>query len=157
MVWKVTLNFELNTEERNDAYAATFLRLYESLARVNDPEHLPGWVAMVARNEVLAVLRSRRRFDAVVAVSSPPLTESLEDSVDDETDLRAALRRALRQLPESAQWLMRFLSADPPMSYADISRRLNIPIGAIGPTRQRTLARLRKSPELVPYMNCRAL
>jgi RNA polymerase sigma factor (sigma-70 family) len=158
LVWKVTLSFDLTTEERNDAYAATVLRLYESLSRVNDPEHLPGWVAMVARNEVFAVLRARRRFDAVLANNPVPVSEPIDDdSIDDDVALRAALRRALKQLPEQAQVLIRLLTATPPLSYADISKRLNIPIGAIGPTRQRTLARLRKSPELVPFLKCRLL
>jgi DNA-directed RNA polymerase specialized sigma24 family protein len=38
---------------------------------------------------------------------------------------------------------MELLMADPPMSYADISDQLGLPIGSIGPTRGRCLARLR--------------
>jgi DNA-directed RNA polymerase specialized sigma24 family protein len=33
--------------------------------------------------------------------------------------------------------------ADPPASYAEISEQLALPIGSIGPTRSRCLARLR--------------
>jgi DNA-directed RNA polymerase specialized sigma24 family protein len=32
--------------------------------------------------------------------------------------------------------------SDPPVSYAEISDRLNLPVGSIGPTRRRCLARL---------------
>jgi DNA-directed RNA polymerase specialized sigma24 family protein len=35
------------------------------------------------------------------------------------------------------------LMADPPMAYADISDELGLPVGSIGPTRGRCLARLR--------------
>jgi DNA-directed RNA polymerase specialized sigma24 family protein len=35
------------------------------------------------------------------------------------------------------------LMADPPASYAEISDRLGVPVGSIGPTRGRCLARLR--------------
>jgi DNA-directed RNA polymerase specialized sigma24 family protein len=35
------------------------------------------------------------------------------------------------------------LMADPPVSYAEISDQLDLPIGSIGPTRGRCLARLR--------------
>ena len=153
LVWKATFAFDLNAEERSDARAATFARLYENLSRVTEPEHLPGWIATVARNEVLAVLRSRHRFNSAMAANPIPVPESLEGSVDEEMDLRAAVRQALKQLPESAQTLIRCLTCDPPMSYADISERLNIPIGAIGPTRQRTIARLRRSPELLAFMS----
>ncbi len=33
--------------------------------------------------------------------------------------------------------------ADPPASYAEISDQLGVPVGSIGPTRRRCLARLR--------------
>jgi len=45
--------------------------------------------------------------------------------------------------------LLALLVADPPVAYAEISRRLHIPIGSIGPTRARVLAKLRACPSLV--------
>jgi len=36
------------------------------------------------------------------------------------------------------------LMADPPASYTEISEQLGFPVGSIGPTRQRCLARLRQ-------------
>ena len=46
---------------------------------------------------------------------------------------------------------MRLLTTDPPLSYDEISRILDIPRGSIGPLRQRCLERLRNSPELAPF------
>ena len=40
------------------------------------------------------------------------------------------------------------LISDPPLAYADISARLGIAVGSIGPTRARCLDRLRRSPHL---------
>jgi hypothetical protein len=40
------------------------------------------------------------------------------------------------------------LAKDPPVSYAEISATLQIPVGSIGPQRARCLERLRKSPAL---------
>jgi DNA-directed RNA polymerase specialized sigma24 family protein len=40
---------------------------------------------------------------------------------------------------------MELLVASPPMSYQEISARLGMPIGSIGPTRARILAHLRES------------
>lgn len=34
----------------------------------------------------------------------------------------------------------------PPMSYTDISAKLSMPVGAIGPTRARCLEKLRRTP-----------
>ena len=39
--------------------------------------------------------------------------------------------------------LLRLLVADPPPSYEDVGAALDMPIGSIGPTRQRCLDRLR--------------
>jgi DNA-directed RNA polymerase specialized sigma24 family protein len=49
----------------------------------------------------------------------------------------------MSRLPWRWQRLLELLMADPPVSYADISDELGLPIGSIGPTRARSLARLR--------------
>src|SRR6266508_992495 len=45
--------------------------------------------------------------------------------------------------------LLSMLFDDPPMSYAQVSAATGTPLGAIGPTRQRCLAKLRRSPALL--------
>jgi hypothetical protein len=39
--------------------------------------------------------------------------------------------------------LLEMLMADPPVPYTEISHELGLPVGSIGPTRGRCLARLR--------------
>jgi len=53
------------------------------------------------------------------------------------------VREAMAHLPGRWQRLMELLMADPPVSYAEISDQLGLPVGSIGPTRARCLARLR--------------
>ena len=53
------------------------------------------------------------------------------------------VRDALSALPNRWQRLLEMLMADPPVSYTEISDQLGLPIGSIGPTRGRCLARLR--------------
>jgi DNA-directed RNA polymerase specialized sigma24 family protein len=60
----------------------------------------------------------------------------------------AALRAAFAELPPRYQHLLAMLAKDPPVSYAEISATLQIPVGSIGPQRARCLERLRKSPAL---------
>ena len=57
--------------------------------------------------------------------------------------LDAGLWRAFGRISDRCQRLLRILTADPPPSYDDISETLEMPIGSIGPTRQRCLDRLR--------------
>jgi DNA-directed RNA polymerase specialized sigma24 family protein len=58
----------------------------------------------------------------------------------------ATLREALSRLPQDGQQLIALLIADPPVPYAEISTRLGIPVGSIGPTRSRWLDGLRRDP-----------
>ena len=60
----------------------------------------------------------------------------------------AALREAVAALPLSGQRLLTMLTADPPVPYAEISARLGIPAGSIGPTRRRYLGKLRRHPAI---------
>jgi len=56
-----------------------------------------------------------------------------------------ALRDALLELSPARRELLTLLLADPPLSYDEISNRLGIPIGSIGPTRARALEQLRNT------------
>jgi DNA-directed RNA polymerase specialized sigma24 family protein len=53
------------------------------------------------------------------------------------------VREAMAHLPAQWQQLLELLMADPPISYAEISDQLGLPVGSIGPTRGRCLAKLR--------------
>ena len=151
VVWKVLNSYDLSHEDRNDAFASTFFRLYERLESVREPEKLPGWVATTARNEANAVYRRRAK---TVPMAELPLravfdSDHSEQLIDDE--LHAALAAAFRRLPADMQALMRLLTADPPLGYEEVGRLLNLPHGSIGPTRHRCLQRLRNSPELARF------
>jgi DNA-directed RNA polymerase specialized sigma24 family protein len=52
--------------------------------------------------------------------------------------------------------LVGLLAEDPPRPYAEISARLGIPAGSIGPTRGRCLQRLRRHPAIAALINAEA-
>lgn len=153
VAWRTIGGFTLTEEDRKDAFAATFFRLYERLGTIREPEKLPGWVATTARNEVLTLLRARRRAvpvdldDSVVpATTVDPATRILDE------ERHRAFHQALLRLSESCQQLLRLLTVDPPLSYAEISEALGVPHGSLGPTRQRCIDRLRAMPQLAPFL-----
>ena len=61
---------------------------------------------------------------------------------------RAALDASLAGLTDRQRELMTLLVTEPDLSYEDVGRRLGIPVGSIGPTRARSLMRLRASSGL---------
>lgn len=150
--WSAVRRVDMPAEDRKDAFASTFLRLYERLGSVNDPERLHGWVATTARREALAIARARRRETPVELVDAhlAPAPDLAVDRVVD-GELSSALRAAFRRLPEACQRLLALLCADPPPSYVEVCRLLDMRIGSIGPTRQRCLAKLRRMPELQAF------
>ena len=72
------------------------------------------------------------------------------------TERNAALREAFVHLPPRSQQLIALLIEDPPLSYAQISARLGIPIGSIGPNRRRCADKLRHSPAIAVLINADA-
>lgn len=63
-----------------------------------------------------------------------------------------AVREALAELPADHRELLTMLHEDAKPSYRDISRRLGIPTGSIGPTRARSLEKLRRTTAMRGYV-----
>jgi DNA-directed RNA polymerase specialized sigma24 family protein len=68
----------------------------------------------------------------------------------------AGLRAAFTDLPANWQQLLTLLTTDPPTPYAEISVKLGIPVGSIGPNRSRCLDRLRRHPALAVLIDAEA-
>jgi DNA-directed RNA polymerase specialized sigma24 family protein len=58
-------------------------------------------------------------------------------------EARRAVARAVTQLPLKRRELVRLLFSAAEPNYAEVSRLVGLPIGSIGPTRQRALKTLR--------------
>ena len=146
LIWSMTRDFKLMESDAADVAQVTWLRLLEHIDQLEQPARVGSWLAATARHECLRSVAARKRLVLVqdhaaldgVAVHEPELDERLL------ADERAqAVRKALSRLPWRWQRLLELLMADPPASYAEISDQLGLPVGSIGPTRGRCLARLR--------------
>jgi RNA polymerase sigma factor (sigma-70 family) len=142
LVWSVARSHRLSTVDASDVVQTTWLRLVEHLGRLQDPERVGAWLATTARRECLRTLRHSAR----TVVSEDPPEQVVESQLDASLLVQErdrALWQAFGGLNERCQRLLRLLVADPPPSYEDVSAALEMPIGSIGPTRQRCLDRLR--------------
>ncbi|WP_103347726.1 RNA polymerase sigma factor [Amycolatopsis sp. CA-128772] len=146
LLWSVARAHRLSDADAADAVQTTWLKLVENLGRIKDPERLPGWLATTARHECLRQLRrgdrERPTDDQVWQSEAAPGPAVDAALLLDERD--AALWRALDKLSDQCRQLLRLLMATPPPSYAEVSAALDMPVGSIGPTRQRCLGRLRE-------------
>jgi RNA polymerase sigma factor (sigma-70 family) len=146
---RIAQTYRLPANDVDDIVQATFVRLYENLGTLRDPRALSPWLETTARREALKRLRAGAR--------ECPLPEDIErrlqavatvDEYADE-DLAIKLRRAIDRLPRRQRELMRLFDSPDDLSYEEISHRLAMPVGSIGPTRARALANLRDDQELL--------
>lgn len=147
MLWGIARSYRLGAADCGDAVQTTWLRLVENLDRIEDPARLPGWLATTARRECLRILRRSGRERPAASIDGFDDMPDGGDPLDagllaDERD--AALWRGLSAISARCQQLLRVLMASPPPAYAAVSAALDMPIGSIGPNRQRCLDQLRR-------------
>jgi RNA polymerase sigma factor (sigma-70 family) len=145
LLWSVARAHRLNTVDAADVVQTTWLRLVEHLPQIRNADGIGAWLSTTARRECLRHLRKTDRcrpsdeLDALAAVDPGEVDTALLTAERD-----AALHSAFRRLPARDQALLRLLTTDPTPSYEEISAGLGMPIGSIGPTRARSLERLRR-------------
>jgi RNA polymerase sigma factor (sigma-70 family) len=151
LVLSVVRRHRLQDDDAEDVVQTLWLRLVEHLGELREPAALPGWIATTTRNECLRVIRARRvipssdPFGHRGAAGAGVVEESLDTTMF-EAERHQALLLALAELPDRQRALLTLLIEDPPVPYEEVSARLGIPVGSIGPTRARALARVREHP-----------
>src|SRR4051794_25862922 len=140
----------VEAHEAEDVVQTPWLRLVEEIDRVREPRAVGAWLETTARRESLRTRAAGRRERVVEdQVLEPQAGEPLDSDRLVAAERRAALCAALGDLRPLQRALLVMLVADAGPSYAEISRTLGVPIGSIGPTRQRGLERLRRNRELL--------
>ena len=157
LIWSICRRYRLSRADAEDVGQSVWLRLVDQLDKVRDPAALPGWLATTTQRECGRVLRADHGPHAHANGLDP---ENLPTGQDEgaeqellEAERHAALREAFTHLPPDGQRLIALLIADPPLPYAEISARLGIPVGSIGPTRGRCLAKIRRYPTIAALIN----
>ena len=153
LVWSICVRYQLSRTDIEDIGQTVWLRLVEHLDKLREPAALPGWLATTTQRECVRVLKTRRRCEVF---GTDPDADGLPVEIDTTTieeevlmaERNALLRAAFDELPKDSQRLLTLLLSDPPLSYVEIGQILGMPPGSIGPTRQRCLNRLRRSPYL---------
>ncbi len=160
LIWSICRRHQLGGTDAEDVGQTVWLQLVDQLDNLREPAALPGWLASTTRRECCLVLRATRRLPGGGYVLD---AENIPDeqSVTAEHELllaerNAALREAFTRLPPGYQQMLALLIADPPMPYAEISARLGISVGSIGPYRGRCLDKLRRDPAIAALISAEA-
>jgi RNA polymerase sigma factor (sigma-70 family) len=160
LVWSLCHRYQLSRADAEDVHQTVWLQLVSRLDKIRDPDALAGWLATTTRRECVRALCAAR---GPHAADSVPDAEAIPDqrATTAEQELlvaerHAVLREALARLPPCCQRLIGKLIEDPPLTYAQISASLGIPVGSIGPLRGRCLDKLRGDPAIAALINADA-
>jgi RNA polymerase sigma factor (sigma-70 family) len=145
MIFNVCRAHRMFGADADDVRQTTWLRAVEHVGRLQDAQKIGSWLATVARNECLRALSHGARVrpcEDEVMQRMPDLDPAPEERVL-AAERRVAVRGAIATLPARDQALLGLLYDESEPSYTEIGRRLQMPVGSIGPTRGRVLERLR--------------
>jgi RNA polymerase sigma factor (sigma-70 family) len=153
MIASIARRTGLNGADAADVSQETWLRLACHGHNIREPEQVPGWLARTARRESVRVAISSSR--------QVPVAEPMAGDVPSDHSAGGAADRvlayhvgpeiaaALSKLPQSTRRLLGLLVSDADLSYDQIASHLGIPVGSIGPTRNRALHLLRRQMGLI--------
>jgi RNA polymerase sigma factor (sigma-70 family) len=145
LIWATVRSFRLQDADTLDAVQTTWLRLAENAHRIRHPQGLGAWLATTARRECLRILShitSIHHFAPPAhEVATDPSTGPEHITIEAET-IRW-LWEHVDELPPRRRTVLRALFTDNPQPYARIAITTGIPLGGIGPTRNRALQQLR--------------
>ena len=157
LIWSICRRYRLGDADAEDVGQSVWLYFVDHLHKIRDPAALPGWLATTTRRECARALRAASRAHAPGhaqdAETIPDHHAQMAEQQLLTAERNAALREAFLHLPACYQQLITLLIQDPPVPYATISARLGIPVGSIGPTRDRCLHRLRRDPAIAALIS----
>lgn len=142
ILWHTARAQGLDSASAQDVVQSAWLRLVEKADTIADPRAVLGWLIVTTRRESWRVAKEGSRLtgepDAGLADPTP---EPGVLAADHEAD--SLLWRHVQSLSPTCQALLRVIAFAERPDYATISQSLGMPVGSIGPTRGRCLAKLR--------------
>ncbi|GAA2912504.1 sigma-70 family RNA polymerase sigma factor [Actinoplanes cyaneus] len=141
----IARRFRIPPDQVGDLLQATWLQLFNGIDRLQCPEAVGSWLAVTMRRFCLHAVAGENRecpttgLDEWLAQPGEAPEAGLLRA-----EQAASVRRALARLPERQRRLLWQMATDPDARYTELSARLDMPVGAIGPTRARALGRLRR-------------
>jgi RNA polymerase sigma factor (sigma-70 family) len=150
---RLARQYRLSGQDADDAIQLTWLRCLEHIDQITHADRLRGWLATVCRRESMRLATKRRREITLGEQTVSRLVDEGQEELDPGAEMARRdehdrLSRAITALPERQRLVLVELLKEENRSYLDLSRRLGLPVGSIGPTRQRAIARLRQDPRL---------
>jgi RNA polymerase sigma factor (sigma-70 family) len=145
VLWNVVRAYGLTQDLAQDVIQSTWLILIRRADTIADPHAVAAWLTTTARREAWRAASGGTRSITVSDDDLEYLSENApsaeERAVADDGD--SLLWECVHTLSERCQRLLRIVAFDERPDYARVAQELSMPVGSIGPTRGRCLAKLR--------------
>jgi RNA polymerase sigma-70 factor (ECF subfamily) len=146
-IYRVAYGFTRAPADADDLAQETFVRAYQAIGRFRVGEPLYPWLARIATNLALSLLRSRKRkpetpLEPLVEAGKQWGVEADpgQQAIDHES--RAHLNQALSELKPEHQAVL-ILRGVEDLSYEEIAKTLNVPLGTVMSRLSRARAELK--------------
>ena len=141
--------YRLGPADVDDVVQNTWVELLTAIGKIREPAAIGGWLATVTRRNAL---RARQLPLREHVTDDPCLGDDLESPGPErdiiEAERQAVLEEAIAELPQPHRRLMTVLLTQPDLDYRQVGEQLSMPVGSIGPSRARALARLARHAPL---------
>lgn len=145
LLWQVARAAGLSSGDAEDVLQTVWMRLVSHLDGIRTSTALTAWLVVTTRRQAWRVRAAGRRqlpADQDSLAALPDLGPKPEEqAIIDEQ--RHTLWAAIAQLSPRCQELLRIIAFVPRPDYQAVAAKLGMPVGSIGPTRGRCLAKLR--------------
>ncbi|MCB7136792.1 RNA polymerase sigma factor [Cellulosimicrobium marinum] len=152
LLWHTVRAQGVDREQADDVVQTVWVALVRNAMTIKEPHAVLKWLLITAKRAAWETVR-KHRDDVRRRTELPDDTDegvpelpSGDPTPDDEVlrnERDRGLWRALAQLPERCQKLLRLVSLADRPDYRSISAAIGMPVGSIGSTRGRCLAKLR--------------
>ena len=149
LVYAIGRSFRLSDEDLGDVFQDVFAALLRGMPRLRDGRALVRWLASTTERIARTTALKRRREAAREHREQGAIDEIRDERGPVGSELERAerehqVRLALGAVSERCKRLLEALYyEDPTPSYGQLSQRLGVPMGSLGPTRARCIERLR--------------
>jgi RNA polymerase sigma factor (sigma-70 family) len=145
VLWHVVRAYGHDRQSAEDVIQATWLGFVRSHQTIKDPQAVASWLITSARRGAAAHARTARRAlpveDETLHTVLPHADSAEALAVLD--DQAARLWSAVASVDERCRKLLRVVAFMDRPDYQSLSQDLDMPVGSIGPTRARCLAKVR--------------
>lgn len=149
LLWHVARQQGLAHQAAEDVVQNTWLKLVQHAPSIADPQSVLKWLITTTKRDAWsAVARGHREepsaYTDIREQESDTTAASPEDTILADADGRLVWQH-FATLPERCRALLRVIAFAEKPDYASVAQALGMPVGSIGPTRGRCLAKLRQA------------